>query len=123
MRPTLIARRQARLPATGRVTWAAEADSANVASCAAHDPSESKIAIGAIDAGRVHIHGARIQREQYAHAVARELAELVELFHKAKAGGQVGHQRVLRVFDIDGGLLGPGMPVEIAADQVAVIRP
>ena len=32
-------------------------------------------------------------------------------------------QRALRVFDVDSGLLGPGMAIEIAADQVAVVRP
>src|SRR5689334_10180119 len=87
------------------------------------DPGEREIAICAVDARGGEVDSAGVQREEHAHAIAREVAELVELLGEAERGrGETDH-RAVRVLDLDGGFLCPGMAVEVAADEVAVFGP
>ena len=57
------------------------------------------------------------------YPIAGEVAELIDLIADPKRRGQRLDDRIIRVLDIDGNFLSPGMAVEIGADQVSVIRP
>src|SRR5260370_31229114 len=57
------------------------------------------------------------------HSISREIAKLIDLIDDPKRRGQRVYSRIIPVLDIDGDFLGPGVSVEIGADQVAVLRP
>ncbi len=109
-----------KLEALGEVAERAVEDTALAVGA---NPGEREIAIGADDAGGAHVHRTGVERKQHAHAVAREGAELVELFGEAESGCRGGDQGTLRIFDIHRGLPGPGMAIEVAADHIAIFRP
>src|SRR5262249_33356587 len=87
------------------------------------NPAESKVAVGAVNAGRGGVNGLCVESEEHPNVVPREGGELVELLVKAEGGRGVRHERALRILNIHRGVLHPGMAIAIAADKVAVVRP
>src|SRR5687767_13488760 len=89
----------------------------------AADPGEREIAVGALYAGCRQVHATGIQSKQHPYALARETEELINLLGRAEAWRHMRDDRILGILHFKSSFLRPGVAVENAADQLAVLRP
>ena len=57
------------------------------------------------------------------HTLAGKFFELINLVFDRERLAEMARRRMLGVFDVDGDFLMPGVPVKVAADQFAILRP
>src|SRR5262245_7882124 len=73
--------------------------------------------------GLARVHRALVEAQEDVRSTMVEVTDLVDLIFELKRVPEKRHQLIARINHFDSHRLMPGMTIEVAADQIKIVRP